>query len=103
VAHNCVMDHFRRKPPLQLISLDDGAEEAMQVAGPQQEQPERAMARRQTARQLLRVLALLPDEQREVFLLHEEAGGDRRRHRGRQGNGEKPPAVRTCQTAPGIE
>jgi len=75
VAHNCVIDHFRRKPPLQLISLEeDGAEEAMQVAGPQQEQPERALARRQTARQLLRVLALLPDEQREVFLLHEEGG-----------------------------
>lgn len=74
VAHNCVIDHFRRTPPLQLISLDDDAEEAMQVAGPQQEQPERAVARRQTARQLLRALALLPDEQREAFLLHEEGG-----------------------------
>jgi RNA polymerase sigma-70 factor (ECF subfamily) len=74
VAHNCVIDYFRRKPPLQLISLDDGAEEAMQVAGPRQEQPERAVARRQTARQLLRALALLPDEQREAFLLHEEGG-----------------------------
>ena len=74
VAHNCVIDYFRRKPPLQLISLDDDAEEAMQVAGPQQEQPERAVARRQTARRLLRALALLPDEQREAFLLHEEGG-----------------------------
>jgi len=74
VAHNCVIDHFRRKPPLQLISLDDDAEEAMQVAGPRHEQPERAVARRQTARQLLRALALLPDEQREAFLLHEEGG-----------------------------
>jgi RNA polymerase sigma factor (sigma-70 family) len=34
----------------------------------------RAVARRQTARQLLRALALLPDEQREAFLLHEEGG-----------------------------
>jgi RNA polymerase sigma-70 factor (ECF subfamily) len=75
VAHNCVIDHFRRKPPLQLISLEeDDAEEAMQVAGPRQEQPERAVARRQTAGQLLRALALLPDEQREAFLLHEEGG-----------------------------
>jgi len=74
VAHNCVIDYFRRRPPLQLISLDDDAEEAMQVAGPQQDQPERAAARRQTARQLLRALALLPDEQREAFLLHEEGG-----------------------------
>jgi len=75
VAHNCVIDHFRRKPPLQLIALDDDEEkEAMQVAGPQQEQPERVVARRQTARQILRALALLPDEQREAFLLHEEGG-----------------------------
>ena len=74
VAHNCVIDQFRRKPPLQLIALDDDTEEAMQVAGPQREQPERVVARRQTARQLLRALALLPDEQREAFLLHEEGG-----------------------------
>jgi len=74
VAHNCVIDHFRRRPPLQLIALDDDAEEALQVPGPQQEQPERAVARRQTARQLLRALALLPDEQRAVFLLREEGG-----------------------------
>jgi RNA polymerase sigma-70 factor (ECF subfamily) len=74
VAHNCVIDYFRRRPPLQLISLDNDAEEAMQVAGPQQEQPERVVARRQTARQLLRALALLPDEQREAFLLREEGG-----------------------------
>jgi RNA polymerase sigma-70 factor, ECF subfamily len=73
VAHNCMIDHFRRKPPLQLISLDD-AEEAKQVAGPRDEQPERAVARRQTARRLLQALALLPDEQREAFLLHEEGG-----------------------------
>ena len=44
------------------------------MPGPQQDQPERAVARRQTARQLLRALALLPDEQREAFLLHEEGG-----------------------------
>ncbi|HKQ25038.1 MAG TPA: RNA polymerase sigma factor [Burkholderiales bacterium] len=73
VAHNCVIDHFRRKPPLHLISLDD-TEEAMQVAGPQQEQPDRVVARRQTAMRLLRALALLPDEQREAFLLREEGG-----------------------------
>src|SRR4051812_46541062 len=34
VAHNCVMDHFRRKTPLHLISLDDNPDEAIEVAGP---------------------------------------------------------------------
>ena len=76
VAHNCVIDHFRRKTPLHLISLDDDddADEADQVAGPVRDQPEHAVALRQSAARLLRSLALLPPEQREVFLLHEEGG-----------------------------
>jgi RNA polymerase sigma-70 factor (ECF subfamily) len=74
VAHNCVMDHFRRKPPLQLISFDDEPDEALQVPGPEGEQPERLAQRRQAGQQLLRALALLPDEQREAFLLREEGG-----------------------------
>ena len=74
VAHNCVIDHFRRKTPLHLISLDYDPDEAHQVAGPERDQPERAAALRQTAAKLLNALALLPPEQREVFLLHEEGG-----------------------------
>jgi len=74
VAHNCVIDHFRRKTPLHLISLDDDPDEAVQVAGPERDQPERAVAMRQSAAKLLNALALLPPEQREVFLLHEEGG-----------------------------
>lgn len=74
VAHNCVIDHFRRQTPLQLISLDDHPDEAVQVAGPGRDQPERAVALRQSATKLLNALALLPAEQREVFLLHEEGG-----------------------------
>lgn len=75
VAHNCVMDHFRSRPPLHLVSFDaEAADEAAGVAGPEQEQPERILVRRQTAQRLLRALALLPDEQREVFLLQQEAG-----------------------------
>jgi RNA polymerase sigma-70 factor (ECF subfamily) len=74
IAHNCVMDHFRRKPPLQLLSFDDDPDEALQVPAPASEQPEKQAQRRQAARELLRALALLPDEQRDAFLLHEEGG-----------------------------
>jgi RNA polymerase sigma-70 factor, ECF subfamily len=74
VAHNCVMDHFRRKPPLQLISFEDDAELALQVPAPASERPDRIAQRRQSANRLLRALALLPDEQRNAFLLHEEGG-----------------------------
>lgn len=74
IAHNCVMDHFRRKPPLQLLSFDDQPDEALQVPAPAAEQPEKRAQRGQVARELLRALALLPDEQRDAFLLHEEGG-----------------------------
>jgi RNA polymerase sigma-70 factor (ECF subfamily) len=74
IAHNCVMDHFRRKPPLQLLSFDDQPDEVLQVPAPAAEQPERRAQRSQVARELLRALALLPDEQRNAFLLHEEGG-----------------------------
>lgn len=74
VAHNCVIDHFRRKTPLHLISLDDDTDEVHQVAGPERDQPERTVTMRQSAARLLNALALLPREQREVFLLHEEGG-----------------------------
>jgi len=74
IAHNCVMDHFRRRPPLQLISFEDAPDQALQVPAPAAEQPERLAQRRQAAQRLLRALALLPDEQRNAFLLHEEGG-----------------------------
>lgn len=74
IAHNCVVDHFRRKTPLHLISLDDNAEEAIQVAASERDQPERAVASRQLSAKLLNALSLLPPEQREAFLLHQEGG-----------------------------
>jgi RNA polymerase sigma-70 factor, ECF subfamily len=74
VAHNCVVDYFRRKTPLHLISLDDNAEDAIQVAASERDQPEKVVASRQLSAKLLNALALLPPEQREAFLLHEEGG-----------------------------
>ncbi|HEX4986708.1 MAG TPA: sigma-70 family RNA polymerase sigma factor, partial [Burkholderiales bacterium] len=74
VAHNCVADHFRHKTPLHLVSLDGDADEAFEVAGPARDQPERAVALRREAAKLLNALALLPPEQREAFLLHEDGG-----------------------------
>lgn len=74
IAHNCVMDHFRRKPPMHLISFEDEAASVLDVAAPAVEQPESVVQRKQVAQRLLRALALLPDEQRNAFLLHEEGG-----------------------------
>lgn len=74
IAHNCVMDHFRRKPPMHLISFEDESASVLEVATPTTEQPESVVQRKQVAQRLLRALALLPDEQRNAFLLHEEGG-----------------------------
>lgn len=74
IAHNCVMDHFRRKPPMHLISFEDESASVLEVAAPTTEQPESVVQRKQVAQRLLRALALLPDEQRNAFLLHEEGG-----------------------------
>jgi RNA polymerase sigma-70 factor (ECF subfamily) len=106
VAHNCVMDHFRSRPPLQLISLDDDPEEAIQVAGPDCEQPERAAGARESARQLLHALAALPMEQREAFLLQQEGGLTPRKSPtlpAREGNRQKPVALCAGPAARGNE
>jgi RNA polymerase sigma-70 factor (ECF subfamily) len=69
VAHNCFIDHIRRnKRHTQTVDIepdhqaDTGDSTEMQV--------ERSLARRR----LLDALRDLPDEQRDVFLLREEAG-----------------------------
>ena len=69
VAYNCFIDHVRRnKRHAYSVDVDpdtqpDGSEQPDQLA-------ERSLARHR----LELALETLPDEQRDVFLLHEEAG-----------------------------
>ncbi len=69
VAHNCFIDHIRRnKRHTQTVDIEP---DTQPDAGEQPEvQTERSLARRRLNAALLE----LPDEQRDVFLLHEEAG-----------------------------
>jgi len=69
VAHNCFIDHIRRnKRHNQIVDI---APDTQPDTGEQPEvQTERSLARRRLHAALLN----LPDEQRDVFLLHEEAG-----------------------------
>jgi len=68
VAHNCFIDHIRRnKRHMQTVDIEP---DTQPDAGEQPEvQTERDLARRR----LVAALRDLPDEQRDVFLLHEEA------------------------------
>ncbi|MBT8099872.1 MAG: RNA polymerase sigma factor [Gammaproteobacteria bacterium] len=69
VAHNCFIDHLRRN---KRHAHDNALEPDHEPhpGGHLEAETERALARER----LERALADLPDEQRDVFLLHEEAG-----------------------------
>jgi len=71
VAHNCFIDHVRRNKRHVYAVAVDAAEQPHPGDAPDVE-TERKLARRR----LEAALADLPEEQRDVFLLHEEAGFD---------------------------
>ena len=67
IAHNLLVDHWRKKG-LSLVQLDD--EPA--VAAP--DNPARQAEARQSLARLMHALEALPAAQREAFLLHQESG-----------------------------
>jgi RNA polymerase sigma-70 factor (ECF subfamily) len=66
IAHNLLVDHWRRKG-LTLVELDA---EAVVAA----DNPARQAEARESLARLMHALEKLPQAQREAFLLHEEAG-----------------------------
>ena len=69
VAHNCFIDHIRRNKR-HLGKADTNPD---QFANPADE-PDLAAEKGLARERLMIALVALPDEQRDVFLLHEEAG-----------------------------
>lgn len=67
IAHNLLVDHWRRKG-LSLVQLD----EEPPVAAP--DNPAKQAEARETLARLLHAIEALPAAQREAFLLHEEGG-----------------------------
>jgi RNA polymerase sigma-70 factor, ECF subfamily len=74
LAHNRLVDHFRRGKGLELVSLDHENDDPPELAASATAQPERAAQSREQARRLIELVATLPAAQRHVFLLHEEGG-----------------------------
>lgn len=69
VAHNCFIDHLRRnKRHTNSFEFDD------ERAADGGEQPDMSTERLLARQRLNQALLALPDEQRDTFLLHEEAG-----------------------------
>ncbi len=74
IAHNRIIDRYRSDNPGRFQSLDDNEDIGTLPAANRNDEPDRRLASGQQAARLRSLLAGLPAEQRDVFLLHEEAG-----------------------------
>jgi RNA polymerase sigma-70 factor (ECF subfamily) len=74
LAHNRLMDHFRRRKGVDLVSLDQDEDDPLELPASATLQPERAAESREQAARLLSLVDALPAAQREAFLLQEEGG-----------------------------
>lgn len=74
IAHNRLMDHFRRNDAGG-VSLDDETAAGIgEPVAPRSVEPEAGADARQQAARLLTLLDELPEEQREAFVLQQEGG-----------------------------
>jgi RNA polymerase sigma-70 factor (ECF subfamily) len=76
LAHNRLIDHYRRAKAGVPISYDDDPGEPLieQVADSETREPDNELDRRRLGQRLLEQIATLPEAQREAFLLREESG-----------------------------
>jgi RNA polymerase sigma-70 factor (ECF subfamily) len=77
LAHNRLIDHYRKHGQVALVSFDDDSEDAPLVAEPvaaPRDEPEKHLDIKQQAAQLLQLLGALPPPQREAFVMQYEGG-----------------------------
>jgi RNA polymerase sigma-70 factor (ECF subfamily) len=73
LAHNRLIDHYRRRVPAALVSFDD-EEAAPEVPAGRHTEPHVSYEARAQAKRVLEVLESLPAAQREAFVLQHESG-----------------------------
>jgi RNA polymerase sigma-70 factor (ECF subfamily) len=73
LAHNCFIDHCRRVKSRPAGTSIDEADAADLLAADDNLQPHATLEREEASRRYRAALAELPPEQRDVYLLHEEA------------------------------
>ena len=77
LAHNRLIDHYRKYGQAVMVSFDDDTEDAPVVAEPAAAphfDPEKHLDIKQQAAQLLDLLGALPEPQREAFVMQYEGG-----------------------------
>jgi len=73
LAHNCFIDHCRRVKSRPAGTNLEDADAADLLPADEESRPDAAMERDENARRYRAALATLPQEQRDVYLLHEES------------------------------
>jgi RNA polymerase sigma factor (sigma-70 family) len=75
LAHNRLIDHYRKNGHAVVVSLDEEEGEAALDLPDERERPaDEALDSRRQAARLLELVAALPEVQREAFLLQQEGG-----------------------------
>jgi RNA polymerase sigma-70 factor, ECF subfamily len=75
IAHNCVVDFFRRDHKSRSTARSEDVEpQALELEVPEYQRPDRIAEFAEQESALLAAVGALPQEQREAFLLHEETG-----------------------------
>ena len=73
LAHNRLIDHYRRQAPAALVSYDEG-EDSLELPARRDTEPPVSFEARAKLARVLEVLEDLPAAQREAFVLQQEAG-----------------------------
>jgi RNA polymerase sigma-70 factor (ECF subfamily) len=74
IAHNRLIDHYRRATHRPSVSADEDCDPVDLVAAEATAQPEVKLEAKEQVERFSALLAVLPESQREAFVLHEEAG-----------------------------
>lgn len=74
IAHNLIIDHFRREKQLGLVLNDDYESDLFNSKRLVDDNVEDVMVRRQVLRDVRRLIGELPEDQREVVIMRHYAG-----------------------------
>jgi RNA polymerase sigma-70 factor (ECF subfamily) len=75
LAHNRLIDHYRKHGHVAVTSFEDEDGETLEALPDEREQPaDDALDAKRLAGRLLELIAELPEAQREAFLLQQESG-----------------------------
>ncbi len=74
IAHNLIIDHFRHEKQMGIVLNDDYETDLFNTHSLVEDNVEDVMVRRQMLRDIRRLIAELPEDQREVVIMRHYAG-----------------------------